>query len=232
MPRTRIKICGIKDHDTARIAALAGADAIGLVFVEKSPRFIDIPTARRIVRSLPSFVEPVGLFVDEEPAHIRRVAGQVGLHTVQLHGHETLQHLAALDDFNIIKALSFHKDQIDTSLESWIDLPHHLKSFLWDAAPSATNQGLLGGTGNQINWHDFAELQQSGKLDLHPPSFLAGGLTPTNVGQAIAIAHPYGVDVSSGVESSRGIKDHDLIQQFCAAVHEADTRPLTGDAAG
>ncbi|QQE11381.1 phosphoribosylanthranilate isomerase [Planctomycetota bacterium] len=226
MSRTRIKICGITDEETALVAVEAGADAIGLVFVEKSPRNIDVPTAKKIVKALPPLVEPIGLFVDEAPEHVRHIAQQVGLRTVQLHGRETIEYVTSLDDLHILKAVTFSSspDKTDAIIDEWKNPPRHLVGLLWDAAPNGDNSGLLGGTGQAFDWDALAELQAHGNLEHLPKLILAGGLTPENVGEAIATIKPYAVDVSSGVESSRGIKDHELIKQFCIHAQKADAQ--------
>ena len=175
---------------------------------------------------MPPLVEPIGLFVDEAPEHVRHIAQQVGLRTVQLHGRENIDDVAALSDLHILKAVTFNSspNMIDTIISEWGNPPRHLVGLLWDASSNSVNSGLLGGTGQTFDWNALAALQDSGKLDRLPHLILAGGLTPENVGEAIATIKPYAVDVSSGVESSRGIKDHELIRQFCLQTQKADTQ--------
>lgn len=204
MTRTRIKICGIKDEAIARAAVDAGADAVGLVFVEASPRCVDVTEAARVVAALPPFVEPVGLFVDESAEHIRRVCNAAGIHTVQLHGHEPVSILDDLPGLRVIRALPFDVDRLDTALR-WDEDPR-VSSLLFDAAQ--------GGSGEAIDWHELA----AAKPGLSKPIILAGGLSPGNVAEAVDTARPYAVDVSSGVESSRGVKDAGRIAAFCDAV--------------
>lgn len=205
MTRTRIKICGIKDEATARAAADAGADAIGLVFVEASPRCVDVTAAARVVATLPPFVVPVGLFVDESAEHIQQVCNAAGIHSVQLHGHEPISILDGLAGLRVIRALPFDATQPDAALQ-WDEDPR-VSALLFDAAQ--------GGSGEAIDWQALA----ASKPGLSSPIILAGGLTPNNVAEAIEIARPFAVDVSSGVESSRGVKDPVLIRAFCDAVH-------------
>lgn len=219
MPRTRIKICGITTVDAALTAAAAGADAIGLMFAEGSPRTIELARARQITAALPAFVEPVGVFLDQSTDFVRDVAAQLHLRTVQLHGQETPAHAADLAPLRIIKALSFD-DDIDAALAPWHDCGN-LAALLLDAPPPPETS-LTGGHGATFDWHALANLKQRGILDELPPVLLAGGLTPDNVGQAIATVRPFGVDVSSGVESARGVKDLTKIATFCKAVHIAD----------
>ncbi|MFI4860175.1 MAG: N-(5'-phosphoribosyl)anthranilate isomerase [Phycisphaerales bacterium JB063] len=201
MTRTRIKICGIREEAAARAAVNAGADAIGLVFVASSPRAVDIPDAARVVGSLPPWVEPVGLFVDAEAEHILQVCRATGVHSVQLHGREPLSLLDSLPGLRVIKALPFDPDALDSAL-AW-DADPRVSALLFDAAQ--------GGSGETIDWHALAAV----KPGFSKPIILAGGLSPGNVAEAIEVVGPYAVDVSSGVEASRGEKDAGLIDAFC-----------------
>lgn len=227
MVRTRIKICGVRDASTALTAAQAGADAIGLVFAPGSPRLVDIDQARRIADALPPFVEPVGLFVDASTEHIRDVAAQVGLRTVQLHGDESPDMVAALSPLRVVKAIGFDPRDAANRLQPWLSLVNHLAGVLWDAPTQGAGSPTRpqGGTGQPLDWAAVAQAQRSDDMSTGTrPIILAGGLTPDNVGQAIQAVQPYGVDVSSGVESARGIKDAALIRAFCNAVRRADSQ--------
>ena len=215
MSRTRIKICGVRDAATAQVAAAAGADAIGLVFAEGSPRQVDVEQARRIVEALPAWVDPVALFVAADTQRIRAVSAELGLRTVQLHG--TPAEAAALAPLQVIKSISVGAAGVEEALAPWRAAPVNVAGLLFDAAPRGAE--LPGGTGRCFDWAALAALDLTG----YPPTVVAGGLTPGNVGQAIAQIRPYGVDVSSGVESSRGVKDAELIRAFTAAVRKADT---------
>ncbi|MCC6681439.1 MAG: phosphoribosylanthranilate isomerase [Phycisphaeraceae bacterium] len=206
MPRTRIKICGVRHVETALAAAAAGADAIGLVFAPQSPRRITVQEATRIAAALPAWVEPVGLFVNEPVDRIRRIAADVGLRTVQLHGDESQEAAAALRPLAVVKKLTI--GQINWS--HWM----HVNAVLFDT-PVATGE-MPGGTGRTFDW------SQLSVLDDAPPIILAGGLNPDNVAAAIAAVHPFGVDVSSGVESEPAVKSIELIAAFCDAVRRAD----------
>ena len=223
MDRTRIKICGVCTPETAVAAAAAGADAIGLVFAQHSPRVVSIDMAIKIVRSLPAFVQPVGLFVDIPVARVQEVAAAVGLGTVQLHGNETPDQAAQLAPLRVIKAIPFDPKNAAAALAPWKDADNHLAGLLWDT-PAKGNSFFQssGGSGQQFDWNALADFQQDSGLENPPPTILAGGLTPQNVAQAISTLSPYAVDVSSGVESSRGVKDVSLIEAFCQAVHRAD----------
>jgi len=219
--RTRIKICGISTVETALAAAEAGADAIGLVFVEASARCVDIATATKIVASLPPLVEPIGLFVDESAEKINTIMSSVGLRSVQLHGNEGPHTAAKLGDASIIKAVPFDPQTLHEKLAPWQDSHQSLAAVLLDTPPTATS-ATTGGHGRVFDWQALVEMIEQGELADFPPLFLAGGLTPENVGDAIAKVKPYAVDVSTGVESARGVKDIGLIAAFCHAVREAD----------
>ncbi len=213
MHHTLIKICGIRDIATACAAADTGAHWIGLVFVAKSPRFVTPQQALAIVDALPRSVEPVGLFVDAHADQIRTTSQTAGIQTVQLHGHEPISILDALQDLRVIKALPYAEDLVAKS-GPWQTSP--VTQALLIDTPSTGE--LTGGSGVAFNWQELAgKMGQFGK-----PVILAGGLTPENVGEAIRVVRPYAVDVSSGVESSRGVKDVGLIKAFCEAVRQAD----------
>lgn len=212
MKRTRIKICGFKDVGLAMAAVYAGADAIGLNFVAKSPRVVTVEQAKIIRKALPAFVEPVGLFCDASAEQIIAIAKEIGLATIQLHGKESVSYANYLSPLRIIKALPFD-DGFADQIEHWASDCENLAGILVDAPPK---DGLTGGTGVAIDWGKLAAM----KKPHWPALILAGGLTPGNVCNAIATVKPYGVDVASGVEIERGIKDENLIQQFCAAVFD------------
>ncbi len=226
MTRTRIKICGVSDAETARVAVDAGADAIGLVFVERSPRHVTVERARPIAAALPAFVEPVGLFVDASAEAVRRVAEAVGLRTVQLHGGESAGVVAQLAGLRVVKALPFDAQAIEATLSPWREAglsSPSLAAILWDTPPK--RGALPGGGGRAFDWPALAALREAGGLDGLPPQVLGGGLTPDNVAEAIRVVRPYAVDVSSGVESAPGVKDHECIRAFCEAVRRADASP-------
>lgn len=215
MHRTRIKICGISTVEAARCAAESGADAIGLVFVEKSPRCVSVETARQITQSLPPLVEPIALFMDADPRHVIETCTLAGIRTVQLHGKESPDAADALLPLRVIKAHPWDDAAPLPLLAEWMARPN-LAGFLWDAP--AHGEELPGGTGRTADWSNMdAKGAHAGV-----PFFLAGGLTPDNVAEAVRVVRPFAVDVSSGVESSRGVKDHRKIAAFCKAVHEAD----------
>ena len=214
MPRTRIKICGIKDADTALAAVDAGADAIGLVFVEKSPRYVTPGQAKTVTDALQDDAVSVGLFVDQPGESMRQTLDAVGLTVAQLHGHESIDDMDALTGYPVWKALPFDKHFQQTA-STW-DHDPRVEALLIDTPPTS---GLTGGSGIAFDWNGLAQVKDK----LAKPIILAGGLTPDNVAQAIRIVQPYAVDVSSGVESSRGVKDVGLIKAFCEAVKQADS---------
>lgn len=222
MTRTRIKICGIRDVETAKAAVEAGADAVGLVFVERSPRYLSPEDARAIVQSLPAGVEPVGLFSDHSAEAVRDAAGIAGLRTVQLHGREGPGLAKRLEGLRVIKAIAFEPGHVAERVQPWREAKTPLAALLLDTPPAGH---LTGGSGDPFDWNALARLIQEDAFRRLPPLFLAGGLTPENVGDAIRIVRPFAVDVSSGVESERGIKDPAKIAAFCEAVRVADATP-------
>jgi phosphoribosylanthranilate isomerase len=214
MQRTRIKICGVRDVATARAAVEAGADAVGLVFVDGSPRQVTVEQAKQIVASLPAFVQAVGLFADAPAKVIHETCDATGLHCVQLHGRERPELLRELRGLSVIKALPFEAASFAEVFEPWRAAAEQLAGIIWDTPPRGPGD-LRGGSGHTLDW---AALSVALRGVESPVSILAGGLTPENVGQAIAVVQPFAVDVSSGVESSRGVKDAGKIRAFCEAV--------------
>lgn len=209
--RTRIKICGIKTPDMAKVAVEAGADAIGLNFVPSSPRYLSLAAALDVVRAVGPFVDSVGLFCDPTIEEMI-LFDDTGLQTIQLHGDEDRDFVETIPAHRVLKAVP----QARAAIESWRNAPANVTGLLIDAPREEGD--MTGGTGRSVDWHALAELDRTGL----PPLVLAGGLTPENVGEAIRIVKPYAVDVSSGVESSRGVKDAGQIRAFCDAVRHAD----------
>ena len=195
----RVKICGITTLDDAVAAVDCGADALGFVFFRGSPRYITTDRAFSIIKELPSFVTSVGVFVDERPQEIDRIASEACLDIIQLHGDE--QPEACRMARRMVKAIRVKS--ID-SLEPLKNFRDRVSAFLLDAyAPDA-----LGGTGLMFNWDIAVEAKQFGRI------ILAGGLTPENVQHAVRHVRPYAVDVSSGVEREKGRKDYDKLKLF------------------
>jgi phosphoribosylanthranilate isomerase len=207
MHRTRVKICGITSPEDALAAVEAGADAIGLVFAE-SPRRVDPAWARRIVADVPPYVSRVGVFVDEAPDAVAGAVRRVGLDTVQLHGRETPEECAGYD-CRVVKALRVDAGFSSTDVEPY----RGCDAVLLDTYSSSA----AGGTGACFDWTLCREVPD----DI--PFVLAGGLDPMSVGEAVRVARPYAVDVSSGVERQPGEKDATKMSAFVAAVRAADT---------
>lgn len=193
----KVKICGITNIDDAHAAVEAGADALGFVFYAKSPRHITPEGARAIVRHLPPFISSVGVFVDEKPYVIKKTVKAAGLDVVQLHGDEPPEYCAVHD--MVIKAIRVQALSDLEPLKKYSCSAYLLDSFSPDAP---------GGTGQVFNWDIAREARSFGRI------ILAGGLTPENVAEAIEHASPYGVDVSSGVEKQKGVKDHEKVRLF------------------
>ncbi len=206
--RTRLKICGVRDADTAHAAAEHGADAVGFVFVEKSPRYITPEDAWPIVQTLPPFVMSVGLFVNASVDDYADAEQLCPTDFGQLHGSEAEKTVRACGP-RLIKAVRFNPKTIANDLRYWSEI---------DEVDAVLVDGSDGGEGTALDWGALAEAQDA----CAKPLILAGGLTPENVGEAIAAVRPYAVDVSSGVESERGVKDHARIAAFGAAVRAAD----------
>lgn len=205
--RTRVKICGIRDDASARAAAEAGADAIGFVFARSSPRHIEPAEAAMIMAGLPPLVVTVGLFVNPSLDDFCAVEEQCPTHYTQFHGAEP-EPLVRQCGPDIIKAVRFNADTIAADLAKW-DRIDEVAAILVD--------GSAGGMGESFDWSALrAPAEACAK-----PIILAGGLTPENVAEAIRAVRPWAVDVSSGVERERGVKDPALIRAFCAAVREA-----------
>ncbi len=202
--RVRVKICGITRVEDALNAVALGADAIGLVFYEGSPRNVSISQAMEIANRIPAFVSVVGLFVNAEPSFIHEVVSKVGLDLLQFHGDESPEECAAfLHPF--IKAI---RVKSDTNLVQCADDFSAAKALLLDAY----TEGVAGGTGQVFDWNLIPK-------KLAKPVILAGGLTSDNVAQAISQVRPYAVDVSGGVEASKGIKDAAKIATFMQQVY-------------
>ncbi len=204
--RTRVKICGISGCEDAKLVVDAGVDAVGLVFYEKSPRFVSFEVAAEISQVIPAFVSRVALFKDAEQAMIESVLERVEIDLIQFHGSETADYC---EQFNrpYIKALGMKGTEHDVSyLLANVEKYQSAKALLLDGhAP-----GEAGGSGESFDWASIAAVDK--------PIVLAGGLTPDNVKQAIDLAQPFAVDVSSGVESSPGIKDKDKVAAFMKQV--------------
>lgn len=207
----RVKICGITRLQDMHAACNAGADALGFVFYERSPRHVTIEAAAALVRALPPFVQSVGLFVNAEPAYIESVLQAVPLDLLQFHGDETPTDCARFGR-PYIKAVRVNQD---TDLLKYVADFDAARGLLLDAYVA----GVPGGTGERFDWSLIP-------ANLTKPIVLSGGLTPDNVAEAVQRVRPWAVDVSSGVEAVRmldgaevaakGIKDPNKMAQFIA----------------
>lgn len=206
--RTRIKICGVRRAEEIDAAVDAGADALGFVFVEKSPRFIRPKQAWPLVASLPPMVTSVGLFQNHDLDRFIEIEETCPTALSQLHGEEPVNLVRDCGP-GVIKSVQFDERTIREKLELWNRIDE-VDAILIDGSP--------GGEGTSFPWAALAE-----HLDgITKPIILAGGLTPDNVAEAIGAVRPYAVDVSSGVESARGVKDPARIRAFCDAVRARD----------
>ena len=205
--RTRIKICGITNTGDAQLAAQCGVDSIGLVFHRSSPRFVEPSAALEIRESLAAFVTVTALFMDESEAWIDQVIQQVRPDCLQFHGSESAD---SCEQWRLpyIKAIPMgsvsHADGYAGSYSG-------AQGFLMDSNVA----GRQGGSGDTFDWSKIPST-------FDYPLILAGGLNPQNVASAVSQVHPWAVDVSSGVERSRGIKDKHLISHFCKEVFRVD----------
>ena len=204
---TAVKICGITRVEDALVAARAGAHAIGMIFYPKSPRFVHGEVAAGIVKALPPFVTSVALFVDQPPAEIARVIETVRPHLLQFHGDEPA-------DFCRSFGLPYLKA---VRMRAGVDLLQYARQYP-DAKGlllDAFVEGSHGGTGSAFDWSLIPR-------EFPLPMILAGGLDPDNVGEAVRRVRPWAVDVSSGVEATKGIKDAAKVTAFIRGVRNAD----------
>lgn len=204
LKRTRVKVCGITRIEDAMAAVEAGADAIGLVFYEPSPRFVRIEQAKAIAASVPAFVSVVALFVNAEPEYVQEVLNNVRIDLLQFHGDEENDFCGQFQR-PFIKAQRVR--QASDVVASSLRFPDALGILLDSYKP-----GVPGGTGETFDWSLIPESQTK-------PLILAGGLTPDNVASAIEQVQPFAVDVSGGVEQSKGIKDPVKIDAFLSEVY-------------
>lgn len=204
--RTRIKICGITRVEDALAAAAMGADAIGLVFAARSPRRVQIEAARAIVEALPPFVASVALFMDDDPAFVGSVVEALAPDLVQFHGAEDATFCESFGR-RYLKAVPMAGRGTGAIVEAARAHPRAVGLVL-----DGHGLGEVGGSGRAFDW---SLAQAEGQ----PPLVVAGGLNPDNVAEAIRIAAPWAVDVSSGVEAAPGIKDHGRMERFIEEVH-------------
>lgn len=207
--RTRIKICGMTRVEDALAAAQLGVDAVGLVFYEKSPRHVSIEQAQQICQALPGFVTTVALFLNPDESLVKQVLAKVSIDLLQFHGKESVDFCESFQR-PYIKALGVSGvDDLQALCQPYVSA----RGILLDSH----GQGDAGGTGETFDWSKI------------PPSLrqriiLAGGLKPDNVAAAIEQIQPYGVDLSSGVETAPGIKDSELMRHLVEQVKQVDCR--------
>ena len=247
-PLFHVKICGVTTPTDAREVAAAGADAVGINFVPGSPRCLAPAAAREIVRALPAGVLTVGVFAGMPAAEIRRVAAEVGLGAIQLHGHlagetgpvDPPETCAGLGGLPVIRAVRLDAGRprdgsagdVLAAARDWLAAARGLgaaaaMALVDAAAPAGAGAGALGGTGTRVDW---LALAKAAPLDV--PLALAGGLGPENVAEAIRITGVRAVDTASGVESAPGRKDAARTRSFVAAARKTLGLPPVGSAAG
>ncbi|HTN34366.1 MAG TPA: phosphoribosylanthranilate isomerase [Marinobacter sp.] len=201
---TRVKICGLTRAEDINTAVRLGADALGLVFYDPSPRAVTIDQAELLITQVPPFVSIVGLFVNPDPAQVKTVLQRIPLDLLQFHGDETAEFCQQFDR-RWIKALRVrHEGQIERAFEDY----RQAAGLLVDA----WDPDRYGGTGRSFNWSLIPDMRPM-------PLILAGGLSSDNVAGAIKQVRPWAVDVSGGVEKSKGIKDIEKITDFMKEVH-------------
>ncbi len=218
---TRVKICGITNLEDARAAVQAGADALGFIFVENTPRFVTPEQVAPIVRALPPFVTPVGVFWDHPSGHVKAVAEACGLRALQFHGAEPPETLTGYS-LPVIKTIKLPAVSTIEGLPEFrvgdffgaLKYRSVVSTFLLDTAVRWSE----GETREPIEWKRIAMM---GRQDARVHIILSGGLRPENVAQAIRIVRPFAVDVNSGVEVSPGRKDHARVERFIAEARRA-----------
>lgn len=198
----KVKICGITNVEDGRAAAEAGADALGFIFYEASPRFVSLEKAAVVIKELPPEIVKVGVFVDADREMVFRAIRACELNLLQFHGAESPEYCL---QFGVMSMKAFQMRDAE-SLSRLTDF----KTDAWLLDAFSTDK--LGGTGERFNWDLAVEARKLGR-----PIFLAGGLTPENVAEAVRRVQPYAVDVSSGVEAAPGKKDHRKIRAFINA---------------
>ena len=205
----RVKVCGIRRAGDAALAVELGASALGFIFWPSSPRFVDPDAAMGIIATVPPFVSTVGVFVDQDAAHVGEVARGLKLSAVQLHGSEQVDAYDGVAP-QVVKAVPVGED--DTAERLVRALPARIGVLL-----DAHDPVKRGGTGRTVDWTRAAELARM------RPVILSGGLNADNVGRAIDAVRPYAIDVSSGVESQPGVKDAGRLRAFFAALNHDRT---------
>jgi phosphoribosylanthranilate isomerase len=204
---TQVKICGITNEEDALCAAACGADALGFIFYEPSPRYIAPADALEIIKKLPAHIAVVGVFVNAAAKNVKQISGLCGLDLIQLHGDESIEYCSAFPPETIIKAVHLRSED---------DV---LNAFRYDAAAilvDSRDAGLYGGTGKTANWDLALKIKNKKTL------ILSGGLNEDNVGEALERVAPAALDINSGVEIKPGKKDHRKLAKIFDVIRRAD----------
>lgn len=212
-PVVKIKICGIRTPEAALAAADAGADMIGLMFVPDSPRYVELSQAVQIAQAVGDRVRLVGVFKGQPVPLIEQAVAVTPLSCVQLHGEDAVDRALELAPSPAVVSIAFHPESAAADLRTLLRRAREIPSIEAVLIDTPDPTRLGGGTGRTFDWNALRAILD----EVHPelPVVLAGGLNPQNVGRAIQAVRPWAVDVSSGVESSRGVKDVELIRAFC-----------------
>ncbi|WP_028579396.1 phosphoribosylanthranilate isomerase [Desulfogranum japonicum] len=215
--RVRVKICGITRFDDAVTAVRAGVDALGFIFYEQSPRYIDPEEAKIILDELPPFVDSVGVFVDKKRKEVEEIIDYCRLDYVQLHGEESPKYCERLARFaSPCEVLKAFRVGPHLTPETIVDYSPYVRGFLFDTY----KKGEKGGTGEVFDWSVIK------KLNLRKPYLLAGGLDVENISKALKSVKPFGVDANSGLETAPGRKNHALIVDFIQKVRAFEYQQL------
>ncbi len=215
---TWVRICGITNLEDALAAVDAGADAVGFVFYEKSPRNVAVETAREIVEQLPEGIEKVGVFVGESADRVNMIRQQVGLKTVQTYTSATQEWVDWQRNSGCKLMIAIQGERLGDGFLLGDEMRNAVRAILLDSGSGVRP----GGTGERFDWESVQGMVRG--LGKSVPVIVAGGLTPGNVGEAIGILKPWGVDVASGVEASPGKKDPEKVRAFVRAVREMDRK--------
>jgi len=202
---TQIKICGITNREDAAFVAGCGADAVGFIFHQKSPRYVAPETVKQIIRKLPDDITTVGVFVDLNPLQVKDIVAFCGLDMVQLHGAESPAYCGGFPPSQVIKACALKEEADVEHLGAY-----PVRAILVDAYDPVRH----GGTGERADWTLAAKVKET------HPLILAGGLSPVNIKEVIELVSPHAVDINSGVEASPGRKDHRKVKEVIALVQE------------
>ena len=216
---TRVKVCGITNLDDARQAVQAGADALGFIFVENTPRFVTPEQVAPIVRKLPPFVTPVGVFWDHPSGHVKSVVEACGLRAIQLHGDEKPEDWQGAP-VPVVKTIKLPPASTIEGLPEY-RVRERFGAFLWRQTAAAIlfdseARWSEGETREPVEWQTIRMMGAMAPPEARMPIVLSGGLTPGNVARAVAVVQPFAVDVNSGVEARPGKKDPDKVRRFIA----------------